>query len=98
MKLHVHFDTPELRVDEVVEGQNAEAVVAAMQSRVAKELGFIKGAVVRSMSPLAFAQQATRMYNSAMKTSAPIPATCEEFLNYGVEQKFASWVDEGGQR
>ena len=98
MKLHVHFDTPELRVDEVVEGPNAETVVAAMQSRVAKELGFIKGAVVRSMSPLAFAQQATRMYNNAMKTNAPIPATCEEFLNYGVEQKFSSWVEEGGGR
>ena len=98
MKLHVKFDTPELQVDEVVEGNNAEAVVGAMQNRVAKELGFLKGAVVRSMSPLAFAQQATRMYNNAMKTNAPIPATCEEFLNYGVEQKFASWVDEGGGR
>lgn len=96
MKLHVQFDTKEFRVDEVVEGATAEAVVAAMQKRVAGELGFLAGAFVRSMTPLAFAQEATRRYNTAMKENAPTPQSCDEFVRYGVEKGFATVLDDGG--
>ncbi len=96
MKLHVKFDTKEFRVDEVVEGATSEAVVAAMQKRVAGELGFLAGAFVRSMTPLAFAQEATRRYNTAMKQNAPMPQSCDEFVRYGVEKGFATVLDDGG--
>ena len=96
VKLHVQFEAGDIKVNEVVAGSTAEAVVAAMQQRVAKELGFLKGTVVRAMSPLSFAQEATRRYNSALKANAPIPATCQEFLDYGVRSGFATWVEKGG--
>src|SRR4028119_2016773 len=85
VKLHIHFDTKALRGDELVEGANAEAVVAAMQKRVAGELNFLVGAVVRSMTPLAFAQDATRRYNTATKQNAPMPQSCDELVRYGVD-------------
>ena len=94
MKLHVHFQTGDLKVDEVVTGENAEAVVGAMQKRVAQELGFLKGAVVRAMSPLAFAQEVTRRYNAALKDDAPIPSSCDEFLRYGIRKNFATLLED----
>jgi hypothetical protein len=93
VKLHVHFQTGELRVNEVVEGENAEQVVAAMQERAAKQAGFLIGAVIRRMTPLQFAQEATRRYNAAMKDNAPLPQTCDEFVRLGVEKNFASLVE-----
>lgn len=83
-----------MKVDEVVQGADAEAVVAAMQKRVAQEAGFLVGAAVRALSPLKFAQEATRRYNAAMKDDAPIPASCEEFIRTGVERNFATLLDE----
>ena len=96
MKLHVHFETGDLKVNEIVSGENAEAVVAAMQKRVAQEAGFLVGAAVRAMSPLRFAQEATRRYNAAMKDNAPIPTTCDQFIRTGVEKNFATLLDEEG--
>jgi len=90
VKLHVHFQTKDFKVDEVIKGDSAEAVVAGMQKRVAQELGFLAGTVVRSMSPLAFAQEATRRYNSALGDNAPVPQSCEQFLKYGLEKNFAT--------
>ena len=96
MKLHVHFEAGDIKVDEVVSGSSAEAVVTAMQQRVARELAFLKGTVVRAMSPLAFSQEVTRRYNTALKANAPLPTTCEEFLEYGVNAGFATWLERDG--
>lgn len=71
-------------------GETAEAVVAGMQRRVAQEAGFLVGAVVKRMTPLQFAQEAIRRYNAAAKDNAPIPQTCEQFLQLGIEKKFAT--------
>ncbi len=90
MKLHVHFQTGDIRVNEVVEGDTAEEITTKMQERVAQEAGFLIGAVIKRMSPLQFAQEATRRYNAAAKDSAPLPASCEEFLKLGVAKGFAS--------
>jgi hypothetical protein len=95
VKLHVKFDANNIKVDEIISGDTAEAVVGAMQARVAKELGLILGAVVRNMSPLAFAQEATRRYNAASGDTAPVPQSCQQFLQYGVSKGFAT-VLEGG--
>lgn len=85
-----------MKINEVVEGATAQEVVAAMQKRVASEAGFIVGAVVRKMTPLAFAQEATRRYNSAFKDSLPIPQTCDAFVQMGIQKQFATLVDESG--
>lgn len=98
MKLHVHFETDQMKVDEVVSGDTAEQVVAAMQARVAKEAGFLVGAVVKRMTPLAFAQEATRRYNTAAGDSAPIPDSCDAFIRTGIEKNFATLVDNEGPR
>ena len=90
MRLHVHFQTGDIRVDEIVEGDTAEAITARMQERVAQEAGFLIGAVIQRMTPLQFAQEATRRYNAATKDSAPLPTSCEDFLKLGVTKGFAS--------
>lgn len=82
-----------MKVNEVVQGQSAEAIVTAMQQRVAKEANFLVSAVVRSMTPLKFAQEVTRRYNTALKDSVPIPATCDDFLRVGAEKGFATVLD-----
>jgi hypothetical protein len=96
VKLHVHFDTANLRVDEVVAGDTPEAVVSAMQARVAQDLGFLAGAVVRGMSPLGFAQEVTRRYNAATKDAAPMPQSCEQFLQFGIAKGFATVLPDNG--
>jgi len=53
------------------------------------------GAAVRSLSPLKFAQEVTRRYNAATRDNAPIPASCEEFVRYGIEKNFATPLEEG---
>ena len=92
MRLHVHFQTGDIKVDEIVEGDTAEAITAKMQARVAQEAGFLIGTVLKRMTPLAFAQEAIRRYNTATKDSAPIPQTCEEFLKTGVSKGFATLI------
>lgn len=94
MKLHVKFEHPQMKVDEVVTGATAEAVVSGMQARVAKEAGFLIGAVVKRMTPLQFAQEATRRYNEAMKDNAPIPTSCEQFVQTGIDKQFATLLEE----
>ena len=95
MKLHVKIEAGNIKVNEIVEGATAEAVVAAMQKRVASEAGFIVGAVVRKMTPLGFAQEATRRYNAAYKENLPIPQTCEAFVQTGIQKNFATLVEDG---
>ena len=93
MKLHVHFESGGMKVNEVVSGTTAEEVVSAMQQRVAKEAGFLVGTVVKRMTPLQFAQEATRRYNTAMKDTVPLPQTCQEFIDNGVQKGFANYVE-----
>lgn len=93
VKIHVHFQAGEIKVDEVVEGATAETVVAQMQQRVAQEANFLVATFVRRMTPLQFAQEATRRYNAALKDNAPIPATCDDFVRMGVEKNFATLLE-----
>ncbi|MBC8143867.1 MAG: hypothetical protein H7Y38_20740 [Armatimonadetes bacterium] len=90
MRLHIHFQAGAIRVDEIVEGDTAEAITGKMQARVAQEAGMLIGAVIKRMTPLQFAQEATRRYNAAAKDSAALPQSCEDFLKMGVVKGFAS--------
>lgn len=93
MKLHVHFQTGDLRVNELIEADTADKVVAEMQTRTAAKMNFLVAAFIRKMTPLQFAQEATRRYNAALNDSLPTPQTCEEFVQLGIQKGFANLVD-----
>lgn len=93
MKLHVHFQVGQIKVDEVIEGATADAIVGQMQQRFAQQAGFLVGGLVRRMTPLQFAQEATRRYNAAAGDNAPVPQSCEEFVQLGVTKNFATTLN-----
>ena len=93
MRIHVHFTVGTNRVDEIVEGETAEAIVTLMRDRMAAQMGVLVGAFLRRMSPLQFAQEATRRYNAAAGTTEPLPKTCDEFIATGVRGGFATRLD-----
>ncbi|MCC6729180.1 MAG: hypothetical protein IT208_07555 [Chthonomonadales bacterium] len=86
MKVRVSYRMPDMTVDEAFEGPDAEAIVAAMKARVAARAGFAIRLMVSALSPLRFAQEAVRRYNSATDRTLPIPSSCEEFLTLGVTE------------
>jgi hypothetical protein len=94
MKVHIHLTVGETSVDEEVTGDSAEAVVAAVRDRTAKDMGFLVGGFIKRMTPLDFAREATRRYNAAAKDTAPPPATCDAFLQMAVAKGFATIHDE----
>jgi hypothetical protein len=94
LKLHVHFQVGEIRVDEVVEGTSPEDVVAQMQSQSAQQAGFLIGALIRRMTPIQFAQEVTRRYNAATNDNAPVPTSCGQFLQMMRDKNFATLLEE----
>lgn len=94
MKLHIHFQSGDLKVDETVEGAHADEIVAAMQKLTAQKAGFLVGSVIRNMTPLQFAREATRRYNTAIKEETPLPDTCADFVKMGIARNFATQIEE----
>ncbi len=82
MKVRVTMDMAGRHVDETLTGTDAEDVLAQAKARVAHELGW-KGLFLNVMSPLAFAQEAVKRYNSAFGTALPAPQSADEFLQQG---------------
>lgn len=93
MKVHIHLVIGETTLDEDAVGASAEDVVANIRDRVAREMGFLVGSFIKRMTPLDFAREATRRYNTALKDTAPPPATCEEFLQMAVTKGFATMFE-----
>jgi hypothetical protein len=93
VKLHLHFKTGDMEINEIVDGSDSEEIVKAMQARVAKEAGFLVGAVIKNMTPLNFAREVTRRYNTALQDDAPMPESCEAFVQMGIAKKFATVVE-----
>jgi hypothetical protein len=94
MKLHIHFDFEKTRIDEVIDGKDAESVVAEVKERVAKRAGFLIAVVVRGMTPLAFAQEATRRYAAMTKETIAIPTNCDEFIAMALQRNFATLLSD----
>lgn len=90
MKVNVNINHENMKVNETFSGTNAEAVVAAMKSRVTRELPFALRLAANAMSPLMFAQEVVKRYNNSAKTNLPRPNSCEEFLQIAVDQGFAT--------
>jgi hypothetical protein len=86
------MSTPDMTVDEVFEGRDAETVVAAAKAVVAGRMSFLLRPFVNSMGPLAFAQEVVSRYNAATGKSLPRPATCEEFLKLGETEGLVTFL------
>ncbi len=94
MKVRVTIpDIAGRHVDETVTGTSAEDVLAQAKARVAKELGW-KGLFLKAMSPLTFAQEAVKRYNSAYETQYAIPQTADEFLRLGQDMGYITIIPE----
>jgi hypothetical protein len=93
MKVRVNVQTPQMTLDEVFSGADAEAVVRAMQKSAAGRLSFLLRAFVNAMSPLQFAQEVVRRYNEAMKKDIPAPTSCQEFLERGQTEGIAQILE-----
>jgi hypothetical protein len=96
MNVHIHLAVGDTKIDQEATGESAEDVVANIRDRVATEMGFLVGGFIKRMTPLDFAREATRRYNTAAKDNAPPPATCEEFLQMAVAKGFATIRDDSG--
>lgn len=94
MRLHVHFSVGGIKVDEIIEGDRAEVVVGKMQQRAAAEANFLVGAFIKRMTPLQFAQEATRRYNAASGENSLIPATYDDFVKLVVAKNLATALDD----
>ncbi len=83
MKVKVHYDTPQMSVDEVFSGGTADDVVAAMQKAVAARLNFLMKPLVMAMGPTQFAQEVVSRYNTGTGRSVAKPSSAQEFLTLG---------------
>ncbi len=86
MKVRVAFKTPDIHVDEVVEGRTSDEVVNRIKQGVAKRVGLALRLVINAMSPVAFAQEVVRRYNDLMRKALPLPASSDEFLKLGEQE------------
>ena len=82
MKVRVHFDFQDRKIDETLDVATADALLVDAKARVARELGW-KGLFLNAISPIQFAQTAVKMYNEKFDASYPAPQTAEEFLTFG---------------
>lgn len=82
MKVRVTLEIAGRQVDETLTGADADDVLAQAKDHVAKELGW-KGLFLRALTPLGFAQEAVKRYNSAFHANHPLPQSADEFLALG---------------
>ena len=82
MTVRVTLDIAGRRIDETIAGKDADDVLVQAKDRVAGELGW-KGLFLRALTPLGFAQEAVKRYNSAFHTNHPLPQSADEFLALG---------------
>ena len=80
-------------IDETLTGADAGDVLAQAKAQVTKELGW-KGLFLNALSPLAFAQKAIELYNSAHKTTYAAPKSAEEFFALGQDLGYITILPE----
>ncbi|HEY3329337.1 MAG TPA: hypothetical protein VGK19_04910 [Capsulimonadaceae bacterium] len=82
MKVRVKLTIEDRNIDEVMEAPDAATLLAKAKDRVAKELGW-KGFFLKALTPVQFAQEAVKRFNEATGNNHPLPASAEEFLEFG---------------
>ena len=93
MKVRVSLEIADRKIDEVVDGRDADDVLAQAKARVERELGF-KGMFLKLMSPLGFAQEVVKRYNSSTGSTYAIPQNADEFLKLGADLGYLQLVSE----
>lgn len=93
MKVRVTMSVAGREIDETLDGPNADDVLAQAKARVTKELGW-KGLFLNALTPLAFAQKAVALYNSAHKTTYAEPKSAEEFFALGKDLGYITVLSE----
>jgi len=83
VKIRVKFSIADRDVDEVVEGRDADSILALAKDRVAREVGW-KGLFLKALSPIQFAQLVATKYNEKFGTSYAIPACGDDFIKFGL--------------
>ena len=92
--MQVKVSTPQIVLDKIFEGVNSEEVVKAMQIEAATHVPFLLRHLVTGMAPLQFVHEIVRRYNDAMKTNLPSPSSCDEFIQIGVNEGFATILEK----
>jgi hypothetical protein len=95
MRVKVNITQDNMTINETFSGRDAEEVVAAMKSRVARELPFALRLAAGAMSPLMFAQEVVKRYNSNQKKNLSVPNSCAEFLSLASNEGLAI-IEENG--
>jgi hypothetical protein len=87
MKVRIQVTHGQIKIDETVQGNNAEEVVSIAKGKTAAKLPFAMRFVVNSMTPAAFMQEIVKRYNAEIKPPVPIPvpATADEFIQSAVK-------------
>lgn len=87
------MDVAGRHIDETLNGPDADDVLAQAKTRVTKELGW-KGLFLNAFTPLAFAQKAVELYNSAHKTTYTVPQSADEFFVLGKDLGYIAILAE----
>ena len=82
MRVRVTFEVADRQVDETLNGDTAESILAQAKARVERELGW-KGFFLKAMPPLMFAQEAVKRYNTAYNCRYELPQSADEFFRLG---------------
>lgn len=95
MKVRVHIQHGDIKIDEVIEGKTAAEIVVAAKAKTASKLPFGLRLAVNAMGPHAFMQELVKRYNAELKPKPPvaIPNTAEEFLQTAVTLGFVTILE-----
>ncbi len=96
MKVHIHVTHPQMKVDEVIQGKNADEIVSATKSKIAEKAPFAIKLALRGMSNQMFMQELVKRYNSEAKPPKPlpIPSSAAEFLKIATQMGVATILEE----
>lgn len=90
MKVRVNISQDKIQINETFTGNTADDIVAAVKTRLVRELPFALRLVAGGMSNLMFAQEVVRRYNAQQKRTLPLPNSCAEFLQLAQQEGFAT--------
>jgi hypothetical protein len=93
MKLQIKFDIGGLSVDEAIEGASPAEITRKAKMTIASRLGFLMGAMVKSMPDLEFSREVVRRYNAAAGTRCDLPASVDAFIDWAMAQGLATPLD-----
>ncbi len=92
--MQVNVSTPQIVLDKIFTGSNSEEIVKAIQVEAATHAPFLLRKLVTGLPSLQFVREVVRRYNDAMKTNLPSPASCDEFIQIGVNEGFATILEK----